>query len=119
MDPFEFAHETDLVVELSDAITGERSNAIVRSLKKVMELLPEKLDFVLVDAPAITESGETFEAATVVPRMVLVVESGKTQTETLEQIRSQLAAFNIALIGTILRQHRNPVPSWMEKWLTQ
>lgn len=89
------------------------------ALEKAMRGLGTQYDFLIIDAPPLMESGDAFEAGALVPRLVLVVQAGRTQSDTLEQIRTQLATFHVQLIATVLNRYRNYIPKFIDRWLTQ
>jgi len=87
-------------------------------LGRVLEEFRGEFPLVMVDAPPVMEAPAVLEAGVVVPRLVLVVENGRTQYRTLLRVRQLLAGVNGGLTQVILTKHRREVPRWMDRWLT-
>jgi succinoglycan biosynthesis transport protein ExoP len=88
-------------------------------LKRVLSEVEEAFDVVLVDAPPILTQADAIIAATVVPRLILVVEAGRTNYEVLERVKRELATEDITIAGTVLVKHRRFIPRWLYWWFTR
>lgn len=88
-------------------------------VEEALALLGVEYDFLIVDAPPLMESGAGLEAGALIPRLVLVVRAGRTQTGTLEQVRAQLRTFNIHLVASVLTRYKTYIPRFLDRWLTQ
>lgn len=87
-------------------------------LSRVIQEFHDEFPIIIVDAPPVTETTATLEAGALVPRLVLVAESGRTQYRTLQRVRQLLAGVNVAVAQVVLTKHRRDVPRWMDRWLT-
>jgi Mrp family chromosome partitioning ATPase len=72
---------------------------------------------ILIDAPPLLEQPDVFDAGTLVPRLMLVVEAGRTSRQALERVRRELDRSNVALLGTILNKHKRYIPGWIYRCL--
>jgi uncharacterized protein involved in exopolysaccharide biosynthesis/Mrp family chromosome partitioning ATPase len=91
---------------------------VARLLSRVLDELARDFPIVLVDVPPVSEAPTALEAGELVPRLVLVVESGRSQFRTLARVRQLLAGVNVAVEQVVLTKHRREVPKWMDRWLT-
>ncbi len=95
------------------------SRDVTTTLRRILDQVAERFDIVLVDTPPILESADTVMAGAVIPRLLLVVEAGRTRHEVLERAKSVLTGSNIAIVGTVLNKRRRFIPGWMYRWLIQ
>lgn len=110
------------VVFLATAETSapERTEWSVSALlRRVLEEVASDFDIVLIDAPPLLERPDAMAVASVVPKMVLVVEAGRTRYEVLDRIKRELAAGNVSIVGAILNKHRKFIPGWVYRWLIE
>jgi len=78
-----------------------------------LQTLRYMYDYILVDCPSVTESGDAAYFASAVDGVVLVVEAEKTRKE---QVRSALNTFEMAdanVLGCVMNKRRYPIPDWL------
>jgi Mrp family chromosome partitioning ATPase len=94
---------------------GEKGQAPSQDLAPVLtraiDETREEVDVVLL------EQSSMLTVASIVPRMILVVQAGKTTTDLLDQAKAELAHWNVTLIGAILNKRRRFMPGWLERAL--
>lgn len=88
------------------------------TLRSVLTEVGPAFDVILVDTPAVLERACAVEAGAVIPRMILVVEAGRTPYGMLARVKSQLSTANIAIVGTVLNKHKRYTPRWIYQWVT-
>jgi Mrp family chromosome partitioning ATPase len=101
---------------------GSSANGALRTaalLERIVAAAVPSHDLVLVDAPPLLQSAEAWMIAAVIPRVVLVVEAGRTRVEMLERIQRDLAAENVRLAALVLNKHKRYIPKWVYKLLVQ
>ncbi len=103
---------------------GERGEAegeagAARVLKRILTELSGDFDMVLIDAPPVLEQADAVASGSVVPRAVLVVESGNTPYEALDRTRQALAAGDISIVAAVLTKQPRLIPEWVYRWLVQ
>jgi Mrp family chromosome partitioning ATPase len=92
---------------------------LASGLKRVLSEVEEAFDVVLVDAPPLLTQADAIIAGTVVPRLILVVEAGRTNYEVLERVKRELATEDIRVAGTVLVKHKRFIPRWIYWWLAR
>ena len=88
-------------------------------LRRILQEVEGKYDIALIDVPAILDSPDAIAAGAVVPRMLLVAESGRSRYEILQRVKHEIEGANIALLGAILNKHRRFIPEWVYCWLVR
>jgi len=88
------------------------------TLRSALAEVGPAFDVILVDTPPVLERACAVEAGAVIPRMILVVEAGRTPYGMLARVRSQLSTANIAIVGTVLNKHKRYTPRWIYQWVT-
>ena len=88
-------------------------------LCRTVQELQNDFQMILLDVPPVLESADVFLAGGIVPRVVLVVESGNVPHHLLHRAQRQLDSANISVVGTILNRQKRVMPSWLERWLTR
>lgn len=100
---------------------GEKGQApsqdVAPVLARAIDETREEVDVVLIDLPPLLEQSSMLTVASIVPRMILVVQAGKTTTDLLDQAKAELAHWNVTLIGAILNKRRRFMPGWLERAL--
>lgn len=86
-------------------------------LCRAVQELEEDFDIILVDAPPLLECTDALVAGQVIPRMVLVVRSGRVSREVLDRVRHELGIARIEIVGSILNRQEQIVPRWLSRWL--
>jgi Mrp family chromosome partitioning ATPase len=103
----------------ADGATRDQNLALPAVLRRVIEEVGADFDLALVDAPSMVEEADFLAVASVIPKMVLVVEAGRTRYDTLERIKRSLSAEHVTILGAILSKHRQFVPRWIYRWLAE
>lgn len=88
-------------------------------LQEVLREVEDLADIVLIDAPPLLVQADALIAGTVVPQVVLVVESGRTDYDTLDRVKRELATEGVGIAGTILVKHQRFIPRWIDWWLNR
>lgn len=86
-------------------------------LKRILNELADDVDLVIIDAPPVLEQADAVSAGAVVPRMVLVVEAGRTPYEAVDRARQALAANDISVVAAVLTKQPRVIPEWIYRWL--
>jgi len=84
------------------------------TLRRIMEQGRTTHDLILVDIPPLLESGSLPTVASIVPRMILVVEAGRISTEVLQRAKNELEQWHISLLGAVLNKQKRYMPRWLE-----
>lgn len=87
--------------------------ALPRVMRRILAELGSEYDVILFDAPAMLEHADAATAATVVPRVVLVVEAGRTRWEVLDRIKRELEGSQAQVVATVLNKHKRFIPGWI------
>jgi non-specific protein-tyrosine kinase len=73
-----------------------------RRMDRVLELLKERADMVLLDAPPVVGVSDAAILATKVDGVMLVVSAGQTKRESVQTSKAMLEKVNANLIGAVL-----------------
>jgi succinoglycan biosynthesis transport protein ExoP len=92
---------------------------LAAELARVLSEVEGRFDVVLLDAPPILAQADAIIAGTIVPTLILVVESGRTSYEMLERVKRELATEEIRIAGTVLIKQKRFIPRWIHWWLTR
>jgi len=92
---------------------------LASGLTRVLSEVEGLFDVVLLDAPPILTQADAIIVGTVVPTLILVVESGRTNYEMLERVKRELATEEIRIAGTVLTKQKRFIPRWIHWWLTR
>jgi len=92
---------------------------LASGLRRVLSEVEETFDVVLVDAPPLLTQADAIIAGTVVPRLILVVEAGRTDCEVLGRVKRELATEEITIAGSVLVKHKRFIPRWIDWWLAR
>ncbi|MEE9296871.1 MAG: hypothetical protein V3W34_18150 [Phycisphaerae bacterium] len=105
----------------ASASNGRSDRSVDKSkvLGQILESMGSRFDAVLVDTPPILEQADVMQVASLIPRVVLVVEAGRTRYEMLERIKRQFAAENCTIVAAILNKHKRYIPRWIYRLLVQ
>lgn len=96
---------------------AETGAAVV--LKRILSEVADDFDLVIVDAPPVLEQADAVSAGAVVPRIVLVVEAGRTSYEVVDRARQALAANDINVVAAVLTKQPRVIPEWIYRWLAR
>jgi cellulose biosynthesis protein BcsQ len=105
-EPEMFPEETEAIAPISIRSDLDQGVANLQTLRYVY-------DYVLVDCPSMSESGDAAFFASAVDGVVLVVEAEKTRKE---QVRNTLSTFEMAdanILGCVLNKRTYPIPDWI------
>jgi uncharacterized protein involved in exopolysaccharide biosynthesis len=84
--------------------------------RKLLEEVRPNFDVVLFDGPPVFDA-DTITVASLVKKVVLVVESGRTRYEMLERAKAELAGENVEIVGAILNKQKYFIPGWVYRWV--
>jgi len=93
-------------------IVGDHSRKLLPAavLKRRLARLLEEFDFVLIDAPGTSISGEAQLLALLADAAILVVEAQKTRRLTARNAQESLRDAGVRLLGTVLANRSFPIP---------
>lgn len=74
-------------------------------------------DYVLIDCPALSESGEAALLAPETDGVIIVVEADHTKREQIRAAQKKIETANGNLLGFVLNKRQYPVPGWIYKRL--
>jgi len=80
---------------------------------RLLQQAEKDFDVVLFDAPPILECADAAAAGSVARDLILVLRSGRTSTEMLDQVRHQVDLGGIRIVGSIVTMQRGVVPRWL------
>jgi Mrp family chromosome partitioning ATPase len=84
--------------------------------RKLLEEVRPNFDVILFDGPPVFDA-DTITVASLVKKVVLVVESGRTRYEMLERAKAELAGENVEIVGAILNKQKYFIPGWVYRWV--
>jgi len=85
--------------------------------EKTLELMREKFDYVILDAPPVNTFAETKVMGKIVDGVILVVESGKTRKQVAIKAKQELEEAGAKVLGVILNRRKHYIPNWIYKRL--
>ena len=88
-------------------------------LCQAVQELQNDFEMILLDVPPVLDSADVLLAGRIVPRVVLVVESGNVPHQLLSRAQRQLDSASITVVGAILNRQKPMMPAWLERWLTR
>jgi Mrp family chromosome partitioning ATPase len=80
------------------------------ALRKRMAELRSKFDFVLIDAPALTQSNDAVAWGHMGDGVVMVLGANATRRESAHWAATELAAAGVRVIGSVLNKRTFPIP---------
>ena len=92
---------------------------LASGLARVLTEVEHTFDVVLIDAPPILRQADAIIAGTVVPRLILVVEAGRTNYEVLARVKRELTTEDIRIAGTVLVKQKRFIPRWIYWWFAR
>jgi Mrp family chromosome partitioning ATPase len=92
---------------------------LASGLKRVLAEVEYSFDVVLIDAPPILKHADAIIAGTIVSRLILVVEAGRTNHEVLERVKRELSPEDIRIAGTLLVKQKRFIPRWIDWWFAR
>jgi len=100
---------------LDDAHAGFVPDALLDHVW--VDMAPEHFDFVLIDCPALNETGDALRLGPEVDGLFLVVAAGKTRRDQIEHAQKMLAYSCDRYRGLVLNQRTYPVPNFLYRFL--
>jgi hypothetical protein len=94
-----------------------RSDSILVSLAPMLAEAASHHDLVLIDAPPLLRSLACLQAVSLARQVLLLVEFGRTQEETVQQALQQLRTAGASLAGTLICGQRKILPGWVDRML--
>jgi protein-tyrosine kinase len=79
-------------------------------LRNRMSELRSTFDFVLIDAPAVMEGGDTTAWGHLADGVVLVLGANSTHRETARRAAAELTSANVRVLGAVLNKRTFPIP---------
>lgn len=104
------------VVLTREAPEERKKGGLASVLAGIVQDAESEFDLVLIDVPPLLEHADGIEAGSLVPRMFLLVEAGRTRYEMLERVKRELADADIEILGVILNKHRRFIPGWIYRY---
>jgi len=83
----------------------------------LLKELAADFDLVLVDLPAVAESGGALRLGGRLDGVLLVVEAGRVRRDSARRVGEQLVRAGARPLGTILNKWRQDVPAWLSRIL--
>jgi Mrp family chromosome partitioning ATPase len=80
---------------------------------EALQILRKRFGYVLVDCPALRESGAVIPAARASAGLILVVAAAETRRDHVEQAQSALEDAGCHLLGLVLNKRREAVPKFL------
>ncbi len=87
-------------------------------LRNLLEGVQRDFDFVLVDSPPLLDS-DSPALPSAIGKLLLIVEAGRTRSETLDRVRRASTPESMPLAGAILNKHRRLIPAWAYRCFVQ
>jgi Mrp family chromosome partitioning ATPase len=100
-------------------ILGDQSRRLlpVADLKRRLAQLLEEFDFVLIDAPGASVSGDAQLLGLLADAAILVIEAEKTRKLTARNAQESLQDAGVRLLGTVFANRSFPIPEALYKRL--
>lgn len=90
---------------------------LAATVRTILGELESEYDCVLLDTPPVSDRADVLRVCAVVPRLLMVVEAGRTRSEVIERVRRQLDAEGVTILGAVLNKQRRYIPRWIYRWL--
>jgi Mrp family chromosome partitioning ATPase len=87
--------------------------SVAQITNRLLQQAQGNFDIVLFDAPPVLESADAVAAGSVAKDLILVLRSGKTSTEMLDQVRHRLELAGVGIVGSVVTMQRGAVPRWL------
>jgi len=84
---------------------------------KILKLMREKFDYVILDAPPVNSYAETKIMGKKVDGVILVIESGKTRKQVALKAKQELEDAGAKVLGVIINRRKYYIPKWIYKRL--
>jgi Mrp family chromosome partitioning ATPase len=102
----------------TDLLTDDRGALLpVEEIKLFLAKLCDVFEFVLIDAPGVSVSGDGAILGQVAGAAVLVIEANSTRRLTARKAKETLDAAGVRILGTVLRNRSFPIPKGLYKRL--
>jgi Mrp family chromosome partitioning ATPase len=89
----------------------------IPDLKLRLNQLQDSFDYVLINTPASSVSGDATALGQITDAVILVIEANKTRRLTARRAKETLEAAGVRLLGTVLRNQSFPLPKSLLKRL--
>lgn len=86
-------------------------------LRPRIKQLNDSFEYLLIDAPATSVSGDAAIIGQLVDAAILVIEAGRTRRLNAGKAKEAFDAAGVQLLGTVLRNRSFPIPEKLYKWL--
>ncbi len=84
-------------------------------LKSTISELEQSVDFVIIDCPPVLSTSDPLAVAPHVDGVIIVVDSRRTETDDLLQVRTNLENTGAKVVGAVLNRDRRRRQSWWRK----
>jgi len=85
--------------------------------EKMLKIMREKFDYVILDAPPVNSYAESIVIATKVDGVILVLESDKTRQQVAIRAKQEMEKAGAKVLGVILNKRKHYIPEWIYKRL--
>ena len=85
----------------------------VNELRERLAELSEVFEYILIDAPGTSVSGDAQLLGLVADAAVLVIEANRTRRLTARQAKATLDAAGVRVLGTVLHDRSFPIPEYL------
>lgn len=105
-------------VDVLHAVAGEQPDrALHAALLASLSVERQQYDVSIIDAPSLDDSAEVLPMVEVSDVVLLIVRSGRSSAQDVEQASHRLQRHHSKLLGVILNAYRDPVPRWLRRWI--
>jgi protein-tyrosine kinase len=102
----------------TDLLTDDRGSLLLLDpLKRLLTHLRGVFEYVLIDAPGISVSGDAATLGQAADAAVLVIDANSTRKLAARKAKDNLDVAGVRLLGTVLYNRSLPIPEWLYKRL--
>jgi capsular exopolysaccharide synthesis family protein len=87
------------------------------NFKQILDEMRDKFDFILIDAPPVTQFSEAGLVARLVDGAVIVVAAGETRKKVAMKVKKELQSLGVEILGAVLNRRKFYIPKWIYKRL--
>jgi receptor protein-tyrosine kinase len=104
---------------LSSGALKSNSASLLSSerLKERLKELRSEFEFVIIDAPPLTQYGDAMAIGQLTDGIVLILEAGATRREAAQAVTADLRTSKIPILGAVLNKRTFPIPEHIYKRL--
>jgi len=105
------------LVPSGSIVPGARAQLTTEALQRCLSDLRARFRYLLFDAPAAGSSADAVVVGKQVDGVVLVVAANTTRRQTTRQVKADLDAAGVRLLGAVLENRAFPIPQRIYRWL--